>query len=52
MFENEKAVVINEKQLFEDGKIVVLNKKQLFENKINESGISTLAKEKILRMYE
>ena len=52
LFENEKAVVINEKQLFEDGKMVVLNKKQLFENKINESGISTLAKEKILRMYE
>lgn len=26
--------------------------KRLFENKINESGISTLAKEKILRMYE
>ena len=52
LFENEKTVVINEKQFFEDGKTVVLNKKQLFENKINESRISTLAKEKILRMYE
>lgn len=27
-------------------------KKQLFEKKINESRISTLAKEKILRLYE
>lgn len=52
LFENGKGVVINEKQLFEDGKTVVSNKKQLFENKINESGISTVAKEKILRMYE
>ena len=51
-FAKEKAVVLNEKQLFGDKKTVVSKKKQLFEKKINESRISTLAKEKILRLYE
>ena len=48
----EGAEAGSQKQLFENEKAVVINEKQLFENKINESGISTLAKEKILRMYE
>ncbi len=52
LFAKEKAVVLNEKQLFGDKKTVVSKKKQLFEKKINESRISTLAKEKILRLYE
>jgi len=52
LFAEEKVVVLNEKQLFGDKKTVVSKKKQLFEKKINESRISTLAKEKILRLYE
>ena len=52
LFEEKKTVVSNEKQLFEDGKTVASKKKQLFENKVNESQVSTLTKEKILRLYE
>lgn len=52
LFAKEKTVVLNEKQLFGDKKTVVSKKKQLFEKKINELRISTLAKEKILRLYE
>ncbi|EOS75344.1 hypothetical protein C817_04479 [Dorea sp. 5-2] len=52
LFAEEKVVVLNEKQLFGDKKTVVSKKKQLFEKKINESRISTLAEEKILRLYE
>ncbi|MCI8292014.1 MAG: AAA family ATPase [Hespellia sp.] len=65
-FENEKAIVLNEKQLFwgretvvpqksqlfEGRETVVSNEKQLFEDKINDSKVSTSAKRKILRLYE
>ncbi len=41
-----------EKRLFQIKNSCLKTEKQLFENKINESRVSTLAKERILRLYE
>ena len=51
MFEGEKTVVSEQKQLFEGEKTVVLKEKQLFDRILNELNISLNTKEKIMQLY-
>ena len=52
MFEDEKTVVSEKKQLFEDEKTVVSKEKQLFGQTLNELNFCFNTKEKIMQLYQ